>query len=180
MMSTLTCLLLLSVLSLSVLLLTSAPAVPGMIASVEIYEIDQLSAVNISHLVPTGSLNPSEILQLNLPRWARNVTQHSLDAVKVVGLENAQWADIQRRVASVIDPDLTVQMCSWLNSFANLTACSINITSTEDHNRYLDLRVTWSSFGRFPISTFIRLVVAEDASKAVNVPLSFDVLAGRL
>ena len=90
---------------------------------------------------------------------------------------SAHLGDIQRLVASGIDVDLTVQSCSWQDP---LPACALKLAPAEDHNRYLELRVSTSTFGRFPTVIVIRLVVAEDASKAVNVPLSFDALVAAL
>jgi len=171
-----------TLLPLSLLPLSLLPSAAAFgISSFEVYEIDQLSPVNISRKAPTGSLQPSALPALNLPVWARNVTQRSLDAVKAVGSDpSAHLGDIQQLVASGIDVDLTVQMCSWQDPFSHPTACSLKLTPTEDHNRYLDLRVTTSTFDRFPTVIVIRLVVAEDASKAVNVPLSFDALVAAL
>ena len=153
----------------------------------EVWQIDELTAVNISHAVPTGLLDVSQnfdsVTQLNLPTWARNVTQHSLAAAKAVGAKDdwpSRLGDIQGLIASDIDVDLTVQVCTLQDTAGTREMCNITITSTENHNRYLDLRVCLSTFGRFATTLLIRVVVAEDASKAVNVPLSFNVRVGAL
>ena len=123
-------------LPLSLLPLSLLPSAAAFgISSFEVYEIDQLSPVNISRKIPTGRLQPSSLPALNLPVWAANVSQRSLDAVKAVGSDpSAHLGDIQRLVASGIDVDLTVQSCSWQDP---LPACALKLAPAEDHNRYL-------------------------------------------
>ncbi len=134
------------------------------ITAAEIWELDEMTAARIGHAVPTGTLTPDDLLGLNLPVWARAVVQRSMDAVRALGGSDPRA--VQRRVGSAVDADLTVQVCAR-------PACSLNLTSTEDHNRFLDLRLTTGSTSG---DVVVRLVVAEDARKAVNAPLSFGVL----
>eukprot|EP01052_Picozoa_sp_SAG31_P034351 SAG31_NODE_4003_length_3674_cov_7.299860_6_plen_243_part_00 len=153
----------------------------------EIWQIEELTAVNISHAVPTGWLDVSDsfdsVMRLNFPCWARNVTEHALATVQMVGAQKdwpAHLGHIGGQIASAIDVDLTVHVCTLRDAMGTGRTCNITLAATEDHNRYLDLRVDLSTFGRFATTLSVRVVVAEDASKAVNVPLSFNVRVGML
>eukprot|EP01044_Picomonas_judraskeda_P019121 COSAG03_NODE_3959_length_1741_cov_2.563337_2_plen_161_part_00 len=94
----------------------------------EIWEVDQLSAVDIGHVVPTGPLDVSHsfgsVVGLNLPVWTRNVSLAALAAVKAVGAA-PDWAsrldDIQGSVAVAIDVDLTVHVCTLLGLSRSLS-----------------------------------------------------------
>ena len=157
----------------------------------EIYEIDELTAVDISlptapQAVPTGytldvSQNFDSVAQLNLPMWAHNVTQHSLATIKRAG-NTDNWSPhlIQSQIASAIDVDLSTSVCTLPDEVGRGRICNVTLTPTEDHNRFLDLRVLLSTFGRFPTTLKVRVVVAEDASKAVKTPLSFNVRVSAL
>ena len=165
---------------------TTKPAMHMTVA--EIWEIDQLTPVNIGHIVPTGPLDVSQsfdrVTQLNLPIWAHNVTLHSLTTVKAVGMM-PDWAshldEIQSGIASAIDVDLTVQVCTLQDPTVNPRGgCNITLAPTENHNRYLDLRMSFGAVAAIGPALHVRVIVAEDASKAVNVPLSFNVCVSSL
>eukprot|EP00933_Yihiella_yeosuensis_P045301 TRINITY_DN4066_c0_g1_i1.p1 TRINITY_DN4066_c0_g1~~TRINITY_DN4066_c0_g1_i1.p1 ORF type:complete len:296 (+),score=35.50 TRINITY_DN4066_c0_g1_i1:45-932(+) len=133
---------------------------------VDIMSIQELDPVDIQHPVPTGPLTIKSVEGLNLPVWARDVTQATISAVKKAGsTPSRHLAEISHWIEAMVDPDLAVHVC-YLNE-------TVPFRPTEDHNCYLDLRLAFE--GQQGSDQF-RAVVAEDAARAVNRPLSFNVL----
>ena len=136
-----------------------------------IREIDELQPVDIGVAVPTRNVPVRELASFNMPTWARNVTASSVAACQKSG---AGVQEIERWLQQHVDPDLAAHVCE----FAGNASCNVTSSPTEDRNRYLDLRLKYDSVQRLDGTTRvgIRVVVAEDAGKAINTPLSFDVV----
>jgi hypothetical protein len=146
--------------------LSSARAAALHVVAVEVYEVDRLSPVDIGRAVPTGLLTVAEVEELNLPTWARNVTQACIYAFgDTTDPPSAHLHAISEIVRSLVDPDLAVHAC-LIN---RTSSCSTGGGPTEDKNRFIDLRVAYNGMGE---TSTVRLTAAEDAAKAVNFPLS--------
>ena len=165
------------------------------VVSIEVAEIDQLSPCDVGHAVPTGPLSVGDVDSLNLPVWARDATGAAVLAVGNLTLSAAapittQLSSLEASVRAAVDPDLAVHTC-----VVNATgSCDVVTNATEDTNRHLDLRVAYADAARDDGSSgtranddngdttggALRFVFAEDAARAVNVGLSFDVQVAEL
>jgi hypothetical protein len=111
---------------------------------------------------------------LNLLVWARNVT--GALASTVTSLSSDPASQLQAIVAgteSLIDPDFTAHACALTEA----GSCEIEIGATEDKNRYLDIVLHYEVDAA---RGGVRVVVAEDAAKALDYPVSFNVLVDAL
>jgi len=142
------------------------------VIAVNILEIDQLHPVDIGHTVPTGEMSVNEVDALNLFVWSRTVTRAAIQAVNSAPSPHSadDCAVIVASIEGSIDPDLTAHVCVVNDS----GSCQITLGEAEDLNRYLDMHL-FSHNGQT-----LRVVVAEDAAKVldlpVNYPVSFNVI----
>ena len=138
---------------------------------IAINEIDQLSAVGIGVAVPTSMMTVREVEQLNLPVWAASSLQASVSASESVDPSDPAAAQhVCGSIRRLVDPDLAVHACLMESRTCSIsTLCNISVSSTEDKNRYLDLCLVHQSLYS------VRIVLTEDAARAVNRPLAFNV-----
>ena len=147
---------------------------PLHVAGVEVFAVERLSPVDIGHAVPTGFLRAHDVLLLNLPVWAGNVTRACIASFgAATDPPSAHLHSISEMVQSQVDPDFAVHACI----VDETGSCSTGASPTEDKNRFIDLRVAFNGASE---SGVVRITVAEDAAKAVNFPLSFDVVVNSL
>lgn len=138
------------------------------ISGFEVWELDEMTPFEgLTLPLPTGVLSLEQVGVLNMPVWAVNVTTSTIDVIAGFGyLSSDVLSEVSSSIAQLVDVDLHVHCCL----VTELGNCTIDLTSTEDHNRYIDLFVhaVEENLG-------LRVVVAEDAALAVNQPLSFNV-----
>lgn len=146
------------------------------VTTTEILELDQLHPdTTIGHAVPTGKITVEELEALNLLVWARNVTGALLSTVTSSPHPSADLDSIIDKTQSLIDPDFTVHACA----IDNTGSCDIEKGPTESTNRYLDIILHYEIDAG---ANGVRIIVAEDAAKAVNIyyPMSFNVVVSAL
>lgn len=133
-----------------------------------IVEFAQKDPVDIGHPVPTGQLTMNQVEQLNLKVWAQVAMLAGASVIRSAADPVADLDAVVLKVASAIDSGLAVHACSQATE-AHASSCDIFQAPSENKNRYLDANFAIANHS-------IRLLVAEDADKASNVPSSFNVL----